>query len=126
MIDEKVIENIINGAIDKSMESVSADHPIRDLEVTFRTFALSCAKATAEFVQNEFINSLWHDASEAPKDYTDIIYVDGDNDVWNEDTYYADNYDDLFCKGWQSFVSSRDVVKWCYADDIMPKKGGKG
>ena len=67
----------------------------------------------------EFIKCLWHEVNEAPKDYTDIIYVDEDNDVWNEDKYYADKYDDTFCKGWQSFVSSRNVIKWCYTDDIL-------
>lgn len=94
-------------------------------EEGYKPYIEQAFKDGAAWAQKEFINSLWHDASDAPKDYTDIIYVDGDNNVWNENTYYADNYDDLFCKGWQSFVSSRDVVKWCYLSDILPKEGGK-
>ena len=112
MIDEKKIKEVARAYCDAIYGTLKEEPFIAE---AFRQGAI--------WAQKEFINSLWHDASEAPKDYTDIIYVDGDNDVWNEDTYYADNYDDLFCKGWQSFVSSRDVVKWCYLDDIMPKGG---
>ena len=75
----------------------------------------------------EFINSLWHDASEEPEDHTDIVYIDEKGDVWREYDYYADNYDDAFHKGWLSFVNNGvlRVIKWCYLSDILPKEGGE-
>ena len=75
----------------------------------------------------EFVNSLWHDASEEPEDHTDIVYIDEKGDVWREYDYYADNYDDAFHKGWLSFVNNGvlRVIKWCYLSDILPKEGGE-
>ena len=75
-----------------------------------------------KWAEQEFVKSLWHDVSEAPKDHTNIIYMDEKGDVWNQDDYYADFYDDSFDKGWKSFASMRYVTKWCYADDILPKE----
>ena len=127
MIDEKKIEEVAEDIYEEYF-SGNYDYTIseEDHSPLFEgANVIHAVKLGAQWAQKEFVKSLWHDASEAPKDYTDIIYVDGANDVWNEDTYYADNYDDSFCKGWQSFVSSRDVVKWCYLEDIIPKKGGE-
>ena len=75
----------------------------------------------------EFVNFLWHDASEEPEDHTDIVYIDEKGDVWREYDYYADNYDDAFHKGWLSFVNNGvlRVIKWCYLSDILPKEGGE-
>ena len=76
----------------------------------------------------EFVKSLWHDASEEPEDHTDIVYIDEKGDVWREYDYYADNYDDAFHKGWLSFVNNGvlRIIKWCYLSDILPKEGGEG
>ena len=75
----------------------------------------------------EFVKSLWHDASEEPEDHTDIVYVNENGSVWSEYDYYADNYDDAFHKGWLSFVNNGvlRVIKWCYLSDILPKEGGE-
>ena len=77
----------------------------------------------AEWAQEEFVKSLWHDASEEPKEHSDIVYIDDKGNVWSEYDYYADNYDDALHKGWQSFINSGiPVVKWCYLSDILPKE----
>ena len=80
-------------------------------------------KEGAEWAQKELIKSLWHDASEEPRDHTDIVYVNENGSVWSEYDYYADNYDDAFHTGWLSFVNNGvlRVIKWCYLSDILPK-----
>ena len=80
----------------------------------------------AEWAQQEFVKSLWHDASEEAKDHTDIVYIDEKGNVWSEFDYYAGNYDDAFHKGWLSFISNGiQVIKWCYLSDLLPKEGGE-
>ena len=109
MIDEKKIErtaNLVFGDIDKK-PSLEKD-----------AFILG-----AQWTQEEFVKSLWHDASEEPKEHSDIVYIDDKGNVWSEYDYYADNYDDALHKGWQSFINSGiPVVKWCYLSDILPKE----
>ena len=120
MIDEKKIERIINKAIDKSMESFPSDHPIRDSEDALRTYTLSCAMATAKFVQKEFIKSLWHDASEEPDDEKEIIISMNVGTIEEECVmliYRKENPSTLFTNGCR---------KWCYLSDLLPKEGGEG
>ena len=81
----------------------------------------------AQWAQKEFVKSLWHDASEEPRDHTDIVYVNENGSVWSEYDYYADNYDDAFHTGWLSFVNNGvlRVIKWCYLSDLLPNEGGE-
>ena len=84
------------------------------------------SKTGAQWAQQEFVKSLWHDASEEAKDHTDIVYIDEKGNVWSEFDYYAGNYDDAFHKGWLSFISNGiQVIKWCYLSDLLPKEGGE-
>ena len=115
MIDEKKIK--------EAATKYAGERP-KDLLSTERQ---SSFKDGAEWAQREFVKSLWHDASEEPKDHTDIVYIDEKGSVWSEYDYYADNYDDAFHKGWLSFVNNGvlRVIKWCYLSDILPKEGGE-
>ena len=117
MIDEKKIEEFIKhycketGAKEKN-------------EVELLTGGIKEGAYTAI---KWFLKDLWHDASEEPKDHTDIVYIDEKGSVWSEFDYYADNYDDAFHTGWLSFVNNGvlRVIKWCYLSDILPKEGGE-
>ncbi len=116
MIDERKIKEAANRYIGHEPE---ADEGI-DVAMERVSF-----QDGAQWAQEEFVNSLWHDASEEPQDHTDIVYIDNYGNVWSEYDYCADNYDDALYKGWQSFVNScRIVTKWCYLSDILPEKGG--
>ena len=95
-------------------------------EEGYKLYIEQAFKDGAEWAQKEFIKSLWHDASEEPQEHSDIVYIDDKGNVWSEYDYYADNYDDAFHKGWQSFINTgMPVIKWCYLSDILPKEGGK-
>jgi hypothetical protein len=65
---------------------------------------------------------IWHTRDEIPEDHTDIVYVDESLDVWNENNYYADFYDDTSGnRGWTSFVYNREVLYWAYKKELLPE-----
>ena len=72
----------------------------------------------AKWAINEFLKDLWHPASEEPEN----------KDV---DIAYLDKYCSLgvlFCEripieNWEEEVSIYQIDKWCYKEDLLPKKG---
>ena len=131
MIDEEKIYEEANGVYDEKFlndtygiiyyDNGDEDEAHTPCQVT-EAFIMG-----AQWAQKEFVKSLWHDASEEPRDHTDIVYVNENGSVWSEYDYYADNYDDAFHTGWLSFVNNGvlRVIKWCYLSDILPKEGGE-
>lgn len=69
-------------------------------------------------VLNEFLKDLWHPASEEPENKdVDIAYLDK----------YC-SLEVLFCEripieNWEEEVSIYQIDKWCYKEDLLPKKG---
>ena len=76
--------------------------------------------AGAEWAQKKFTNSLWHDASEEPMMRSQVI-VESQIPDSSSLAYTLDgNYE-----YWSAKVEACGYIKWCYLDDILPKKGGK-
>ncbi len=129
MIDEKKIEEAAYAFLEKTREAytwdcgiVSYSTEIKEIENEIKDDFV----AGALWAQQEFVKSLWHDASEEPKEHTDIVYIDDKGNVWSEYDYCAEKYDDSMRKGWQSFITLGIIlIKWCYLSDILPKEGGE-
>lgn len=102
MIDEKTIEE-------------AAIEYIDDEGRGFESFI-----AGAEWAINEFLEDLWHDASEEPKVSKWIVtrFLDDDNDL----AYEVDL--NVNIRDWKTYVQQYRIVKWLYIDDLLPKKGG--
>ena len=68
----------------------------------------------------EFVKSLWHDASEKPEEGKKCI-----------GRYKCIPLDAISFKlpiagtTWDEYIHYSSLDKWCYADDIMPKEGGE-
>lgn len=84
----------------------------------------------ANWAIDEFLKDLWHDASEEPKkDANCLVHISCEHEDTPEDNYKE--YTTSMCLGgdWSEdhFPSEADVFveKWCYLDDILPKKGGE-
>lgn len=93
-----------------------------ELETAFET--------GAHYAINEFLKDLWHPASEEPdvRHKTIIcLYEDGhicqDYDAYDE----ATESDKLGRKEfkWNYYAEDNEIKKWCYATDLLPKKGGE-
>ncbi len=76
----------------------------------------------ANWALNEFMKGLWHDASEEPEKNKLIIeeYLDEFGYDYELDcpTYSG--------RTWVEMVKVYGIRKWCYLDDILPKKGDEG
>lgn len=72
----------------------------------------------AKWAINEFLKDLWYPASEEPENKdVDIAYLDK----------YC-SLEVLFCEripieNWEEEVSIYQIDKWCYKEDLLPKKG---
>lgn len=69
-------------------------------------------------------SSLWHDASEEPKEYSKIVIVDKDGEWWNIE-YASDDFDGSGLYGWDFCVRHYDLKIWAYVSDLLPKGGEK-
>ena len=108
MIDEKKIK--------KAMSSYATE-TFNHIE---ERFAAMCGfKEGAEWAQKEFVNSLWHDASEEPDDDKEIIISMNVGTIEEECVmlvYRKENPSTLFTNG---------CKKWCYLSDLLSKEGGE-
>lgn len=67
---------------------------------------------------NEFQMDLWHPASEEPKKFRKILYTGDSIDTTDTTMLIINN-------SWNTKVYLLKIKKWCYIDDLFPKKGGK-
>ena len=71
------------------------------------------------------LESLWHDASEEPKDNSEIVIVDTKGEWWNINNYVSDDFDGYGLYGWAFCIVHYDLKIWAYTRDLLPK-GGEG
>lgn len=106
MIDEKKIEE---AAIENS-EKLSDSKHYRDLVVGF--------KAGARWAINEFLKNLWYPVSKEPEKFRKILYTGGSVNTTDTTMLITNN-------SWNTKVCLLEIKKWCYIDDLFPKKGGE-
>ena len=80
-------------------------------------------KAGVQWAQQEFIKTLWHDASEEPKTGCHIV-AQIVNSISNKPYYEAMQKSLIY--EWEYVVKCNGITKWAYVDDILPKEGGEG
>ena len=68
------------------------------------------------------LDSLWHDASEEPSKACPIM-IEIDDDI--DPTYDVITVDGKDEKFWKFLASDRDITRWAYIDDLLPKGGEK-
>ena len=108
MLDEKKIE--------EAKKSFIADKKILGIEAMND---LACGfKAGAHWAIQEFLKSLWHDASEEPRKEATILietkckfYY-----VWKE-------WQNNFYPFWDDAVACSNITRWLYIDDLLEQKG---
>jgi hypothetical protein len=103
MIDKKKIEEAANKICDYGS--------IYDSEYRIDGF-----KKGANWAINEFLKSLWHPASEEPKDKSAILLrYTGSMFKWT-------SLDEVDADDWKQTVKELSITRWLYIDDLL--KGG--
>lgn len=70
----------------------------------------------AKWAINEFLKNLWHSADEEPEKFRKILYTGGSIDTTDTTMLIINN-------SWNTKVHLLKIKKWCYIDDLFPKKG---
>ena len=102
MIDDNNIKSAAQGYCDATYGTLD-DHPL--IAEAFRQ--------GANWAINEFLKDLWHSADEEPEKFRIILYTGG-----------SINTAMLIRNNWNTKVCLLEIKKWCYIDDLFPKKGG--
>lgn len=122
MIDDKKIEYAAN----KYIETEYAIYNSGEVEEEMICLmGKDSFKEGAKWAINEFIKELWYSNTEKPKEDSNIVYIDENDEFWDIDNYNSDNFDDSFGKGWDSACRTQNIYKWCYKEDLLPKEGGQ-
>lgn len=89
-------------------------------------------KLGANWALEQFLNDLWHPASEEPdvRNKTIIcLYDDGsicqDYEVYVIATDHDTHNLQIGEFNWNCYAENEGIKKWCYKDELIPKKGGK-
>lgn len=105
MIDEKKKEEAI--------------HEVYNSNAIFRRYEQ--AEIAFKAGINWFLDNLWHDASEEPKDREkEILYISNINFIGMLCSKYLRMYRK---ESWKDIVSCFDITRWLYIEDLL--KGGK-
>ena len=107
MIDEKKIEEAATYLV---KETRSRDEEYYLFMENF--------KAAVKWAQEEFVKSLWHDASEEPMQNRHIIALSKAQMVVYDFEFTKENK-------WKKNFQQCKIVRWAYLDDILPKEGGE-
>lgn len=130
MIDEEKIYEEANGVYDEKFlndtygiiyyDNGDEDEAHTPCQVT-EAFIMG-----AQWAQKEFIKSLWHDASEKPKQHKMIVAITGGTDSLTNFDAEVYNFPFTMSKGdWVDLVDQDGIVRWCYFSDLLPKEGGE-
>lgn len=122
MIDDKKIEVAAN----KHIETEYARYNSGEVEEEMICLmGKDSFKAGAKWMQEEFLNGLWHPASEEPKKVKNLLL---------ETTYeyrkpiyclikYMPNGNNVCA--WKEWYKGAHISRWLYIDDLLPKEGGE-
>ncbi len=130
MIDESKIKEAANSFLKKTREAYTWDCGIVSYSTEIKEIENEIEEdfiAGAQWAQQEFVKTLWHDASEEPKCniFTPCV-VELEGDYYNGRKFEIHDYHKgcgfSNSEGW---VDKKEVIKWCYLSDILPKKGGE-
>ena len=107
-------KDYVNYLLDK-LEYHNEDYTEDDIRQAFEKGAMFADK-------NPDLSSLWHDASEEPKEHSKIVIIDTKGAWWNID-YASDDFEGYGLYGWAFCIAHYNLKIWAYIDDLLPKGG---
>lgn len=128
MIDDKKIEEAAQGAADLYEQDLPIMSYNEDTEVDgqhhfCQEFGAELFKDGAKWAINEFLKNLWHPASEAPREFAEVLAEAKITESIK--TYISFKRNDALFKNWDAYSSGANITRWLYIDDLLPKEGGE-
>lgn len=112
MIDEKEIEEAARNYCNNRYPA-SQDAP----------FIAEGFRHGAKWAISEFLKDLWHDASEEPRKFAEVLAEAKITESIK--TYISFKRNDALFKNWDAYSSCANITRWLYIDDLFPKEGGE-
>ena len=125
MIDEKKIEEAKEEIFDNEFELYSYDIEYPDGNI-YRMFTSDQLKRAISFgahwVISEFLKDLWHDASEEPRMFAEVVAEAKITDSIK--TYISFKKSGALFTNWEAYSRAANITRWFYIDDLLEQKGG--
>ena len=132
MIDDKKIEEakeeIYEDKFLNNGTDVVFDNDDKE-EMFYKEDIKEAIKLGAEWAINEFLEELWHPASEEPEKnrlcLIRVVYHPNHGMFQDEERIEQSSFHDF---GWYDYNfkyigTNYDIISWLYVDDLFPKKG---
>ena len=128
MIDEKKIEEAKEEIFDNEFELYSYDIEYPDGNIyIYRMFTSDQLKRAISFgahwVISEFLKDLWHDASEEPRMFAEVVAEAKITDSIK--TYISFKKSGALFTNWEAYSRAANITRWLYIDDLLEQKGGE-
>lgn len=122
VLDDKKIEEAARGAADLYEQDLPMMSYDEDTEVDgqhhfCQEFGAELFKDGAKWMKEELLKSLWHPASEEPKEEVPLLCYRKHKFL----PFMVDKHSDVY--DWNALAYNFDITKWLYIDDLLPKKG---
>ena len=118
MLDEKKIEEAAKLITEKYRYYTTLSNVDRDKVVK------SSFSDGAHWAVQEFLKDLWHDASEEPRMFAEVVAEAKITESIN--TYISFKKSDALFTNWTAYSHGASITRWLYIDDLFPKqKGGE-
>lgn len=137
MIDKKKIEEAAQGAADLYEQDLPIMSYEEDTEVDgqhhfCQEFGAELFKDGVNWAIEQFLKDLWHTVSEEPdvRNKTIICLYDDGSICQDYEVYVIATDHDIHSLqigefNWNCYAENEGIKKWCYKDELLPKKGGK-
>lgn len=124
MIDDYKIKKASRMYADEVFESRKYDeNHLQPHHIAFIEGNAAGFEAGAKWAVNEFINDLWHPASEEPREFAEVL--EEAKITESIKTYISFKKNDALFKNWDAYSSGANITRWLYIDDLFPKEGGE-
>lgn len=111
MIDKNKIKSAAQGYCDATYGTLNTN-----------PFIAEAFRQGANWAINEFLNGLWHLASEEPREFAEILAEAKITESIK--TYISFKRNDALFKNWDAYSSSANITRWLYIEDLFSKKEG--
>ena len=91
--------------------------------ITDKDEALIAFKCGAHWAIQEFLKDLWHDASEEPRMFAEVVAEAKITESIN--TYISFKKSDALFTNWTAYSHGASITRWLYIDDLLEQKGGE-
>ena len=91
--------------------------------ITDKDEALIAFKCGAHWAIQEFLKDLWHDASEEPRMFAEVVVEAKITESIN--TYISFKKSDALFTNWTAYSHGASITRWLYIDDLLEQKGGE-